>query len=228
MNSLVAALVIALAAVETPHGVPALPGPAGETGRWQLTPAVRRDRGADLRARGEAVTDEAVAAEQVRWLMRELKAAGVDPLPFNVALAWNCGLSRTLSGKAPERSFDFAGRVTHLVQVSMQTTTISSGALTPFATVAREADLEPWALQKLEQARFRCEENYREVDGVPHLTVAGIRAMARALDQHGYAIRSHSLRVLANRVEQTPSARLVAPCPKSSEAFPWQQRADLA
>lgn len=112
MNSmLLAALVLALAQIETPNGVPLAPGPAGETGRWQLTPSVRADRGAELEARHEKVTDEAIARAQVRWLERELVRAGVDPSPFNIALAWNCGLTRTLQGKAPVASYDFATRV---------------------------------------------------------------------------------------------------------------------
>jgi hypothetical protein len=108
--ALVASFVLALACVETPHGVPVEPGPAGETGRWQLTPAVRADRGAELLVRGVPVTDEALATAQVEWLLQQLQRRGAAPLLFNVALAWNCGLDRTLSGKAPERSFDFARR----------------------------------------------------------------------------------------------------------------------
>lgn len=110
-SPLLASFVLALAAVETPHGVPAAAGPAGETGRWQLTEAVRRDRGAELAARGEPVTDAALALAQVEWLQRELASHGAAPLLFNVALAWNCGLAQTLQGRAPERSFDFARRV---------------------------------------------------------------------------------------------------------------------
>lgn len=109
-------MVAALNIAETPGEVPAHPGPAGETGEWQLTPAVRHDRGAELRARGEAVTDEAIAREQVIWLARELERAGADPLPFNVALAWNCGLTATLEGRAPVRSYHFAIRVENLME----------------------------------------------------------------------------------------------------------------
>lgn len=116
--TLLASFILALACIETPHGVPEQPGPAGETGRWQLTPAVRADRGAELRARGEVVTDEALAEAQVLWLQRELQRRGAAPLLFNVALAWNCGLDRTLSGQAPERSYDFARRtMTVTVQI---------------------------------------------------------------------------------------------------------------
>jgi hypothetical protein len=239
MTAEVLAIVIAtLPLVETPHGVPPHPGPAGETGRWALTPRVRIDRGRELRARGEPVTDEAIAREHVLWLEKELPRAGVDPVMFNILLAWNCGLTQTAQGRAPERSFDFARRVIALMEqahphldFTMNTTTsISPGALTPFALVARTAELEPWAMERLEPARFRSEENFREVNGVPHLTVAGIRAMGRVLEMHGYATRAHSLRVLANRVENTPSVTLPQrPVAKSTEQQPaWMGRADLA
>lgn len=113
---LLALFVAVLALVETPQGVPPRPGRAGETGHWQLTPAVRADRGRELRAAGLVVTDEALVRAQVRWLEREMARAGVDALPFNVALAWNCGLTRTLSGGAPLASYDFARRVTALLE----------------------------------------------------------------------------------------------------------------
>lgn len=120
MNAMVVALVIALAQAETPHGVPARPGPAGETGRWQLTPAVRADRGAELRARRVRITDEALATAQVEWLMRELARQQVEPLPFNIALAWNCGLTRSTSGRAPIASYLFAARVVNLMAVNAE------------------------------------------------------------------------------------------------------------
>ncbi|HWA28095.1 MAG TPA: hypothetical protein VG734_20760 [Lacunisphaera sp.] len=110
-STLITAFVIALAQVETPHGVPVQPGPAGETGRWQLTAAVRRDRGAEIVARKEEVTDEAIATAHVLWLQDQLLRNGRAPILFNVALAWNCGLEQTLRGQAPVRSFDFARRV---------------------------------------------------------------------------------------------------------------------
>lgn len=113
---LVAIMVAVLPLVETPNGVPARPGPFGETGRWQLTDDVRHDRGAELRARGEAITDEAIAREQVRWLARQLVAHGIDPSPFNVALAWNAGLTRVLEAKAPERAYRFARKVERLTK----------------------------------------------------------------------------------------------------------------
>lgn len=112
-----AAIVLALAMVETPNGVPAKPGPHGETGRWQLTPAVRHDRKLDLQLRGNnAPTDEQLATEHVRWLILSLEVRGVDATDFNIALAWNAGLSQACSGRAPEASYDFARRVSATIE----------------------------------------------------------------------------------------------------------------
>lgn len=103
----------------------------------------------------------------------------------------------------------------------MNTAIISAGALTPYADVARAAELEPWALRRLEQARFRVEANFRDIEGQEYLTVDGIRAMARTLEQHGYPLRAHSLRVLAKRQEETPSVNLI-------NKQPWYRRGSQA
>lgn len=113
---LLAVILWGLAQLETPHGIPAEPGPAGETGAWQLTPKVRHDRTAELRAAGRKgpFTDREIAEAHVRWLERNLMAAGVDPSFFNIALAWNCGFDRTIRGRAPETSFHYATRLVNL------------------------------------------------------------------------------------------------------------------
>ena len=115
--SALAALVLALAMVETPNGVPAQPGPYGETGRWQLRKSVRDDRAHDLRCRAiRNPTDEHIATEQVLWIKRNLLFLHIDPNDFNVALAWNAGLSRIALGRGPIPSYDFARRVVALAE----------------------------------------------------------------------------------------------------------------
>jgi hypothetical protein len=112
----------------------------------------------------------------------------------------------------------------------MNTNPTTPGALTPYAEVAAAAELEAWALEKLEQARFRVPDNFVEIDGVPYLTILGIREMGRALEAHGYHVRAHSLRVLANRHEDRPSAFLPspsgthAPTPPARPTVPWYLR----
>jgi hypothetical protein len=46
-----------------------------------------------------------------RHLERELLAIGIEPMPFNVALAWNAGITKVRAGKAPVSSYDYARRV---------------------------------------------------------------------------------------------------------------------
>jgi hypothetical protein len=90
-------LLHAIALVET-GGVPRM-GRSGETGIHQLSPSVIRQHG---------TRDPRV---HLRWLVAQLHRAGVDASPFNIALAWNAGLERTLTGCAPVRSYDYARRV---------------------------------------------------------------------------------------------------------------------
>ena len=117
------ALVLALAMVETPNGIPVRPGPYGETGRWQLRPGTRADREHDLRRRGILhPTDETLATEQVLWLQRSLRFIAIEPNAFNVALAWNAGLWQATRGRAPVSAYGFAGRVTALAEQNEKST----------------------------------------------------------------------------------------------------------
>jgi hypothetical protein len=47
-------------------------------------------------------------------LARGLEAARVPVTPYNIALAWNGGLSAVISGRSPLRAHDYAQRVTNL------------------------------------------------------------------------------------------------------------------
>lgn len=91
----------AIALVESgnnPHAV----GAAGERGRFQITPPVAAVCGG---------YGDPAAVRWERQLERELLAAGIDPLPFNVALAWNAGPGAVKRGQVPEQSYDYARRV---------------------------------------------------------------------------------------------------------------------
>jgi hypothetical protein len=107
---------------------------------------------------------------------------------------------------------------------------VMAPALLPYGHVAKAAGLEEWALQRLEQARFRCDVNFREIDGRVFLTVAGVRVLAETLRQHGYATKAHALTVLANQHACTPARSLLAPRPKGAAVprYAWQNRKDCA
>lgn len=96
-----ALLLKAISLVET-GGDPRAVGRLGERGAFQMMPAVRALHGG---------VGQAEAARHLKWLHRQLEHNNVDPLPFNLALAWNAGAGAVLRGQAPMASYDYAQRV---------------------------------------------------------------------------------------------------------------------
>lgn len=99
-------MLVAIAQVEDWRG---RPGKAGEIGPWQMLPAVRLDRLLEMDV--GTWTDRNIARAHLVWIERELGRRGVAVVPFNVALVWNAGLERTVTGRAPVKSYDYARRV---------------------------------------------------------------------------------------------------------------------
>jgi hypothetical protein len=60
------------------------------------------------------VADE-VAVKHYEWIKHSFEQAGIEANAFNIALAWNCGVEAVLSGRAPSASYNYAERVTNLV-----------------------------------------------------------------------------------------------------------------
>ncbi len=104
----------ALRMVETGNHV--RDGAHGERGPWQVTAAVwsmHMPETSFAEARQEGVA-RACAAKHVALLCSQLRESGCDDNAFNIALAWNAGLARTLAGRAPLSSYDHALRVWNL------------------------------------------------------------------------------------------------------------------
>jgi hypothetical protein len=57
-----------------------------------------------------------VAIKHYEWIKRSLEKAGVDANSFNIAMSWNTGVDNVLNGRVPSVSYDYAERVTNLVQ----------------------------------------------------------------------------------------------------------------
>lgn len=93
-------LLAAIALVETGN-VPKN-GKAGETGVHQIGPAARRDN--------------RDAATHLAWIRAQLRRHGADDNALNIALVWNAGLTKTVTGKAPVVSYDYARRVVNLYE----------------------------------------------------------------------------------------------------------------
>ena len=92
-------------------------GRYGELGPYQFRPATWRmhtDKPFRLAVQRE-ISDE-VAVKHYEWIKRNFEQAGVAVSPFNIALAWNCGVDAVISGRAPNASYGYAERVNNLVQ----------------------------------------------------------------------------------------------------------------
>lgn len=92
-------------------------GRFGELGPYQFRPTTWRmhtNKPFSMAVQRQAADE--VAVMHYEWIKRTLERAGVDASPFNIAMAWNSGMGNVLSGRAPEVSFDYADRVTNLVQ----------------------------------------------------------------------------------------------------------------
>jgi len=100
--------------VENPYSSPK-PGPDGELGPYQFRERTWRmhTKAAFSRALDREHADE-VAVKHYDWIKRGLVRAGMEVTPYNIALAWNGGLSATVSGRAPAAAHDYADRVSNL------------------------------------------------------------------------------------------------------------------
>lgn len=93
-------------------------GPKGELGPYQFRSATWRSYSA--LPFSQAVQREhadTVAVAHYEWIKRGLLAAGIDPNPYNIALAWNCGLTAVTKGRVPSSTYRYAEQVSNLVEV---------------------------------------------------------------------------------------------------------------
>ena len=102
--------------IENPHNV-ARPGPCGELGAYQFRAMTwaQHSRRPFTDALERRWSDE-VAGRHYDWLCERLAKNGLEASVYNVALAWNAGLTATVRGKAPKRSHDYAMRVGNIAR----------------------------------------------------------------------------------------------------------------
>jgi hypothetical protein len=103
--------------LENPRNSPK-PGPFGELGAyqfrvttWQMHTSLPFRQALDRRF------SDLVAVEHYEYLKSRLEAARVPATPYNIALAWNGGITAAISGKAPRAAHSYAERVANLVAV---------------------------------------------------------------------------------------------------------------
>lgn len=102
--------------VENPRDL-AKAGPAGELGAYQF----RRETWAMYSTRPfrdalvRSYSDE-VAAAHYESLRAGLKRNGLEATSYNIALAWNAGLSAVVQGRVPRAARSYAERVNNLMK----------------------------------------------------------------------------------------------------------------
>ncbi len=111
--------------IENPRNSPR-PGPYGELGAYQFREATWRMHTAVpfARALDRGASDD-VAIRHYEWLKQGLVRNGLEATPYNIALAWNGGLSATVRGTVPFAARDYAERVLNIAQ-SLHHTQVAS------------------------------------------------------------------------------------------------------
>lgn len=81
-----------------------------------------------------------VAVKHYEWIKAGLERAGIQPVPFNIALAWNGGLDAVVNGRAPTASYLYAARVQNLVEkLQRQQRTVGADSRAPQTAAAASA-----------------------------------------------------------------------------------------
>lgn len=109
----------AIRAVENPRNTKR-PGKYGELGAYQFrrdTWRMHTDQPFERAVEREVA--EQVALKHYEWVRRGLVRNGVPATPYNIALAWNSGLSSVVRGRASASAHNYAERVNNLVTERM-------------------------------------------------------------------------------------------------------------
>jgi len=110
-------------------------GPRGELGPYQFRASTWRmhTQKAFSLANDRAAADE-VAALHYEWIRRGLNEAGIAINSYNIALAWNCGLTAVVSGRIPAGTYQYAEQVSNLAESFAQQHLAEQTAVAAVAT----------------------------------------------------------------------------------------------
>jgi hypothetical protein len=143
-------------------------GRFGELGPYQFRPATWRmhtDKPFRLAVQREEADE--VAVKHYEWIKRVFEQAGVEVNAFNIALAWNSGVDAVLSGRSPSASYNYAERVTNLVETFRE----GRRNLSEQKTVSFENKSEQTATAVAPEAQTE-ELRFRVLQDPPHFVIA--------------------------------------------------------
>lgn len=93
------------------------PGRHGELGPYQFRRSTwRMHTGLPFEQALDRDASQEVAIRHYEWLRRGLVRAGLAATPYNIALAWNGGLTATIRGRTSAASHRYAERVANITQ----------------------------------------------------------------------------------------------------------------
>jgi hypothetical protein len=106
------ALLVAIAETETGSDSSKI-GKAGERGMYQITYGVWKQHAkiSPFKKAHDPVVAKIVAERHLAWLEREIAKKDYEVTAERLALCWNAGLTRGLSGQPFASSLDYARRV---------------------------------------------------------------------------------------------------------------------
>ena len=102
--------------VENPRNSPK-PGPYGELGPYQFrekTWHMHTTMPFSLANQRERADE--VAVKHYEWIRRGLERNGIAATPYNIALAWNAGLSAVVNGRVGNGTRQYARQVVNIVE----------------------------------------------------------------------------------------------------------------
>ncbi|MEO6874816.1 MAG: hypothetical protein ABI222_08335, partial [Opitutaceae bacterium] len=112
--------------IENPHDT-SRPGPYGELGAYQFRSVTWRMHTSEpfARALNRKASDD-VAIKHYEWIKQGLMRNGLEPSIYNIAMAWNGGLSAVVNGSAPAATHNYAERVSNIAESLHQSQTAST------------------------------------------------------------------------------------------------------
>ncbi len=92
------------------------PGPRGELGAYQFRRSTWHMHTKEpFHLANHRATADKIAVAHYEWLRQGLIRNGINPSPYNIALAWNAGLTAVVKGRIPSATRNYASRVNNLV-----------------------------------------------------------------------------------------------------------------
>lgn len=93
------------------------PGPNGELGPYQFRePTWKMHTSTPFSLATQREHSDEVAIKHYEWLRKGLVRNGLEPTSYNIAMAWNAGLSAVVNGRVGPKTRGYAGQVVNLVE----------------------------------------------------------------------------------------------------------------